>query len=84
MYQAPSQRLCWNLLLLGLPVTFLLQSWLSPGGSALPLVSAPSPRLLFNTYLVAEGKCHMILGQAFQFHCTFMGQAESQHLELLG
>lgn len=44
----------------------------------------PPPAFLFNTYVVAEGKYHMILGQAFQFHCIFMGQAESQHLELLG
>lgn len=42
------------------------------------------PSFIFSTYVVVERKYNMILGLAFQFHCIFMGQAESQFLELLG
>lgn len=48
------------------------------------LYLSPPPSFLFNTYVVVERKYNMILGLAFQFHCIFMGQAESQLLELLG
>lgn len=43
----------------------------------------PPPLLRFQ-YVVVERKYNMILGLTFQLHCIFMGQAETQHLELLG
>lgn len=48
------------------------------------LLNLCPPPLLHFQYVVTERKYNMILGLAFQFHCIFMGQAESPSLELLG
>lgn len=60
-------------------------SWWIPAPENLPvLLNLCPPPLLRFQYVVVERKYNMILGLAFQFHCIFMGQAESPSLELLG
>lgn len=91
VYHTLNQRFCGNLLLLDLAGTFLLQSrlsgfsrWICVPENLHVLLYLCSPLLLHFQHVVAGRKYNMILGLAFQFHCIFMGQAESQCLELLG
>lgn len=72
VYRTPNQRVCWNLLLLDLPVNFCSRVSFHLVDLCFLLYPRPPPSFIFNTYVVVERKYNMILGLAFQFRCLFL------------